>query len=202
MASLFLLTFPVQLPIIDVDKRDYVQLARAHRTAILNQAQEIGTLGLNTLDMTLSDPCLGLHVTRMLQLSTFLDQPLSRSLDQSYHEYLDDVRIVALDSDQVLTRYIRRLKEKSAECVRKPTEKRFSVFGTGSRDSVVGAVAQSPETPLCQLPATGADPHNAHIPSTPESPPGIRHSPAGNTLIPSHITTAHGSHTGMATYYS
>ncbi|KAK0633882.1 hypothetical protein B0T14DRAFT_83533 [Immersiella caudata] len=138
--------YAIVLPIIDVDKRDYVQLARTHRTMVLDQARETGTLALSALDVAPADPFLGMHLTRMLQLSSFLDQSLPRSLDQSYHEYLDDAKMGTLDSDQVLTRYICRLKAKSVELVRKPAEKRFSIFGTASSDSIVRPTLQSPDT--------------------------------------------------------
>jgi hypothetical protein len=140
------LTFVIQLPIIDVDKRDYVQLARTHRTMVLNQARETGALALDALNITPADPFLGMHLTRMLQLSSFLDQSLPRSLDQSYHEYLDDTKIGVLDSDQVLTRYICRLKAKSVELVRKPAEKRFSIFSTSSSGSIVRPTSQTSDT--------------------------------------------------------
>ncbi|KAK4451189.1 hypothetical protein QBC34DRAFT_322911 [Podospora aff. communis PSN243] len=140
--------YAVVLPIIDVDKRDYVQLARTHRTMALNQARQTGAVALDSLNIASADPFLGMHLTRMLQLSSFLDQSLPRSLDQSYHEYLDDDKIGALDSDQVLTRYISRLKAKSIELVRKPAEKRASIFGTASSDSIAKPTfrASSPDT--------------------------------------------------------
>lgn len=60
-----------------------------------------------------------------MQLSSIFDHPVPRSLDQSYHEYLDEHKIKVLEGDQVLTRYIARLKEKSAELVvKKASEKR------------------------------------------------------------------------------
>jgi len=111
---------------------------------VLNQARETGTLSLNTLNVVPADPVLGVHLARMMQLSSLFDQPIPRSLDQSYHEYLDDVKIGILDSDQVMTRYIVRLKAKGVEAVRKPAEKRFSVFGMTSSASVVRPIFPIP----------------------------------------------------------
>ncbi|RYP03773.1 hypothetical protein DL765_010396 [Monosporascus sp. GIB2] len=128
--------YAVVLPIIDVDKRDYFQLARAHRSEVLTLAHKENLLALNTADKYPADPVLGTHLKRMMQLSSFLDQPLPRSLDQSYHEYLDEKKMTMLDSDQALTRYISRLKAKSVDLVRKPTVKQASIFGRTSSDSV------------------------------------------------------------------
>jgi hypothetical protein len=154
----------VQLPTIDVDKRDYVQLARNHRAQALEQARESGSLTFNALDTAPFDPVLGMHLTRMLQLSSFLDQSLPRSLDQSYHEYLDDVKIGMLDSDQVMTRYISRLKSKGVEVVKRPSEKRFSIFGTTSSDSLA-----RPARPSADLQGVNmlADNHAKDRPSPP-----------------------------------
>ncbi|KAK4218885.1 hypothetical protein QBC37DRAFT_395472 [Rhypophila decipiens] len=84
--------YAVVLPIIDVDKQGYLHLARTHHSDP-------------------DDP----HLKNMMQLSTLFNHPLPRSLDQSYHEYLDNDKIQRLDHDQVLARYIGRLRTNSSK---------------------------------------------------------------------------------------
>ncbi|KAM7193890.1 hypothetical protein V8F33_007576 [Rhypophila sp. PSN 637] len=103
--------YAVVLPIIDVDKQDYLHLARTHHSNFLERARTKKPLGLDSLDSYPDDP----HLKTMMQLSTLFSHPLPRSLDQSYHEYLDNSKIERLDHDQVLTRYIGRLKTNSSK---------------------------------------------------------------------------------------
>ncbi|KAK0624977.1 hypothetical protein B0T17DRAFT_258052 [Bombardia bombarda] len=162
--------YAIVLPIVDVDKRDYLELARNHHIEVLNGKIEEDVLtDALTFSSVTSDPSQAEHLTRMLQLSNFLGhmQPLPRSLDQSYHEYLDIDKIALLDSDQVMTRYIRHLKVKSLEVIKKSSERR------------------APEMQHSHFPAMGgANLHDLMAGGMPTSIPPISPPPPTTSPIP------------------
>ncbi|KAK3313979.1 hypothetical protein B0H66DRAFT_567516 [Apodospora peruviana] len=128
--------YALVLPVVDVDKRDYVQLARGHRNQVLEGAGNRDVFAGALANVT-SDSAARTHLINMLHLCSFLDQPLPRSLDQSYHEHLDTEKVALLDGDQVMIRYIRRLKRKSLDVLKKPAERRVSLpVSSGSSETL------------------------------------------------------------------
>ena len=132
----------IQIPIVEVDRRDYVQMARRNINRLLQETEEAGSV-FDTISNLTSDRLEADHLISMLQLSSYLGQPLPRSLDQSYHEYMDTERIERLDRDQVMIRYNTRLKSKSLELVKPASTMGSSVSEQQSRESLT-VIGSSP----------------------------------------------------------
>ncbi|KAK3947041.1 hypothetical protein QBC32DRAFT_104406 [Pseudoneurospora amorphoporcata] len=54
----------------------------------------------------------------MLKAVNFIDQPLPRGLDESYHADLDNEKLDFLNNDQVIVRYIRYMKARYSRVLR------------------------------------------------------------------------------------
>lgn len=109
---------------VDVDKKDYVSVARAAQEQATKKAKPRQETKLYLGDRAKK------HFGYMLKAVGFMGQPLPRCLDQSYHDDLDSNKLEFLNNDQVIVRYIRYLK---ARCSRAAKEMGYSA-GLDSAD--------------------------------------------------------------------
>ncbi|KAK3954393.1 hypothetical protein QBC32DRAFT_368602 [Pseudoneurospora amorphoporcata] len=117
--------YAMVLPVVDVDKKDYVSMARVAQEQATKNSRPLHEIKLH-LDKRAKD-----HFSHMLKAVSFMDQPLPRGLDQSYHADLDNEKLDFLNNDQVMVRYIRYMK---ARCSRVLREMGYPT-GHGSSDT-------------------------------------------------------------------
>ncbi|KHE86580.1 hypothetical protein GE21DRAFT_1271396 [Neurospora crassa] len=116
--------YAMALPVVDVDKKDYVSVARVAQEQATKKAKPRQETKLYLGDRAKK------HFGYMLKAVGFMGQPLPRCLDQSYHDDLDSDKLDFLNNDQVIVRYIRYLK---ARCSRAAKEMGYSA-GLDSAD--------------------------------------------------------------------
>lgn len=97
---------------VDVDKKDYVSSARVAQEQATNNTRSRQNIKLH-LSQRAKD-----HFGYMLKAASFMDQPLPRCLDQSYHDELDSEKLDFLNNDQVMVRYIRYMKARYSRILR------------------------------------------------------------------------------------
>ncbi|KAK3400625.1 hypothetical protein B0T20DRAFT_494530 [Sordaria brevicollis] len=99
--------YAMALPVVDVDKKDYVSMARAAQEQATKKSKPRQETKLRLDDRARE------HFSYMLKAVGFMDQPIPRCLDQSYHDDLDSEKLDFLNNDQVMVRYIRYTKARS-----------------------------------------------------------------------------------------
>ncbi|KAJ4403610.1 hypothetical protein N0V85_005061 [Neurospora sp. IMI 360204] len=115
--------YGMALPVVDVDKKDYVSSARVAQEQATKNTRSRQNIKLH-LNQRAKD-----HFGYMLKAASFMDQPLPRCLDQSYHDDLDSEKLDFLNNDQVMVRYIRYMKNRCSRILNEmgyPTDHDFT----------------------------------------------------------------------------